>query len=325
MIFINMSVIVGLLFLLAGNADASGGCATASTSSLTVNVKDKGAKGNGVADDTFAIQATIDQVSGSGGTVFVPSGIYMIDAVRGIQIKGAMTLRMSKDAVLKARPNDKGNYSIINIANASNVNVINGTLIGERDEHFGNKGEWGMGITLRGATNIVIEGVVVKKGWGDGFYIAGASKNIKFCSVTADNNRRQGMSVISVNGMIVKDSVFKNTGGTPPAAGIDFEPNQNDVVSNVQVSNSKFMDNQGLGVLITSPLAGNGVVKNITFEKNTVSGNRGGGIGIYNTSGHKITSNSVKNNQGFDIFLSKDAKGNTVSGNRLGALEPTEN
>jgi len=49
-------------------------CATAPKSPLVVNVKDKGAKGDGHTDDTAAIQAAIDEVAGTGGTVLVPKG-----------------------------------------------------------------------------------------------------------------------------------------------------------------------------------------------------------------------------------------------------------
>jgi len=44
----------------------------------TVSVKDFGAVGDGVADDTAAIQAAIDAVSVNGGTVVFPSGTYRI-------------------------------------------------------------------------------------------------------------------------------------------------------------------------------------------------------------------------------------------------------
>lgn len=44
-----------------------------------VSVKDFGAVGNGVADDTAAIQAAIASVSAAGrGTVFLPAGIYLV-------------------------------------------------------------------------------------------------------------------------------------------------------------------------------------------------------------------------------------------------------
>lgn len=47
-------------------------------SSLFSNVKDFGAIGNGIADDSLAIQATIDSITNTGGTVFFPPGVYLI-------------------------------------------------------------------------------------------------------------------------------------------------------------------------------------------------------------------------------------------------------
>ncbi len=43
----------------------------------SVNVKDFGAKGNGSSDDTAAIQKAIDSLK-TGGTVYIPKGIYMV-------------------------------------------------------------------------------------------------------------------------------------------------------------------------------------------------------------------------------------------------------
>lgn len=85
------------------------GCVVPPRSPLVVNVRDKGAKGDGSADDTEAIQAAIDEVGGTGGTVLVPGGTYMVDAVkkkRRLALKSDMTLKLAKDAVLKAIPND---------------------------------------------------------------------------------------------------------------------------------------------------------------------------------------------------------------------------
>lgn len=304
-------------FGITGNASGVESCTTAPASSLVVSVKDKGAKANGFTDDTAAIQAAVNQVAGTRGTVLVPDGTYMIDAIASIQIKSDMTLRMSKGAILKALPNGKANYNIINITGASNINVIGGTLIGERDEHSGTSGEWGMGILLRDATNIVIKGVTAKNAWGDGFYIDGASKNVKFCSVIADHNRRQGMSIISVDGMIVQNSIFKNTGGTAPQAGIDLEPDANDTISNVQILNSQFIGNKGIGIQFYTQGSNHSVIKNVTIDGNTVSGNLLDGIALYNTSGHRIINNLVKDNHGDGIALHRGAKGNTVTGNKL--------
>jgi len=259
----------------------------------------------------------VDQISGTGGTVQVPAGTYMVDAVRGIRIGSDTTLRLSSGATVKAIPNDKGSYSILRIVNASNVTVIGGVLVGERDEHKGTTGEWGMGALLRSATNVIFEGVTAKNAWGDGFYIDGQSRNVKFCSVTADNNRRQGMSIVSGDGIIVKDSVFKNTNGTTPQAGIDIEPNDHNKVSNVQIVNSQFLNNKGLGIQIWMPIKRPRSVTNVEIERNLVVGNKGGGIGIYNSSGHVVANNIVKDNAGFGIHLDKYTKAISVVGNQL--------
>lgn len=56
-----------------------------------LNVQDYGAVGNGVTDDTVAIQAALDAVasksaSNIGGTVFLPSGNYLVTAPLGISL-----------------------------------------------------------------------------------------------------------------------------------------------------------------------------------------------------------------------------------------------
>ena len=45
-------------------------------SDVVMNVKDKGAVGDGRTDDSAAIQAAIDAVAGTRGTVLVPDGVY---------------------------------------------------------------------------------------------------------------------------------------------------------------------------------------------------------------------------------------------------------
>jgi len=89
---------------LAAPAIAGQDCVEAPTSALVINVKDKGAKGDGETDDTAAIQAAIDEVGGTDGTVLVPKGAYMVDAVgkNRLTLKSEMTLKLSDDATLKA-------------------------------------------------------------------------------------------------------------------------------------------------------------------------------------------------------------------------------
>ena len=259
----------------AAQDGAPQGCATAPKSPLVVNVRDKGAKGDGRTDDTAAIQAAIDEVGGSGGTVLVPNGTYIVDAVskkRRLSLKSDMTLKLANGAILKAIPNDSRKYSLLSISEVSNVTVVGGTLEGDRAEHKGKVGEAGMGIRIdRGAKHVTISGVTARKMWGDGFYVEGAT-DTKFCTVTADNNRRQGLSIIEADGVLVTDSVFKNTHGTRPSAGIDLEPDQPaQKIVNIRIRNSKFIDNAGPGIEIAGK---RGAVSKVELARNVFRGNR---------------------------------------------------
>jgi hypothetical protein len=183
-----------------------------------------------------------------------------------------MTLKLAGGAVLKAIPNDETHYAVLTISGASNVWVTGGTLEGERNEHRGKSGEWGMGIRVEdGAKNITIAGLTSKKMWGDGFYVDDA-EDVRFCGVTADGNRRQGLSIIDANGLLVLNSTFKNTSGTRPSAGIDLEPDKDSQqIANVRIENSKFFDNAGGGIMVGGKKAR---VSKVEMTRNTFRGNR---------------------------------------------------
>ena len=48
---------------------------------IAVDVRDYGAKGDGIMDDTTSIQEAADSLSDTGGTVFLPIGTYNITSV----------------------------------------------------------------------------------------------------------------------------------------------------------------------------------------------------------------------------------------------------
>lgn len=307
-------------------ASASSSCAPAPTSTLVVNVKDTGATGNGSTNDTAAIQAAINQVAGKGGTVLVPNGTYMIDAVTRLLLKSNMTLRMTSGAVLKAKPNNQNHHGIIKIDKASNVNVIGGKVQGERDQHVGDKsGEFGMGIEIYGASNVVIEGVAAVDMWGEGFYVDEKSSKITFCSVVADNNRRNGLSIISADGVVVKNSIFRNTNGRYPYTGLDIEPDHDSVgVNNVQILNSSFYGNQGSGIQSSYDNASRGgpttnvnIDGNIIYKNGRSGGTNSAGITLSEQIGVKVTNNIVKDNTHNGVIVVIHSQKNVVTGNTV--------
>ncbi|MBP1744949.1 MAG: pectate lyase superfamily protein, partial [Firmicutes bacterium] len=70
-------------------------------------------------------------------------------------------------------------------------------------------------------------------------------------NVYLDNNRRQGITVISAKNLTIKNSIITNTNGTNPYSGINFEPNFNtEFMTNVVVQNVQTMNNEGYGIYI---------------------------------------------------------------------------
>jgi polygalacturonase len=241
-------------------------CPEPTATSVTVNVKTKGAKGDGSIDDTAAIQAAIDAVE-EGGRVLVPDGTYMVSTLprETVRLKSDMVLKLAPRAVLKAIPSNEKRIALLRISNASNVAVIGGTLRGQRDKLQEAQG-LGMGIRIdNGSSKIAILNVTSNDMWGDGFYIEAAS-DVTLCGVTATNNRRQGLSIIEGDDILVKNSLFQNTNGARPGAGIDLEPDERaQAISNIRIQSSRFIDNEGPGILINGK---KGPVSNVEITRN---------------------------------------------------------
>ena len=304
-------------------------CAPTPTSSRSVSVKEApyGAKGDGLADDTAAIQKAVDAMAGTGGTVTVPPGTYLVDAVTSLHLRSGLTFAMDPGAILKAIPNSSSNYTILRLSGVSNVHVVGGTLLGDRGAHTGSGGEQGMGLRITGnAQHITVAGVTARECWGDGFTIAGAS-DVVLCQVLADHNRRQGLSITGGNGVVVRDSTFTNSRGTIPEDGLDIEPNAGETVANVLITGCTFADNAGDGIENGVPISATGqaFIFNVVIDGNTLSGNGAGtlhsgprsGIEVSNTGGHTLRNNVVRGNAGYGIYLRDGVTGTTVTRNTV--------
>ena len=74
---------------------------------------------------------------------------------------------------------------------------------------------------------------------------------MKLLNVKADNNRRQGLSIVSGKNIEVASSVFSNSTGTAPNAGIDIEPNYPDeFLEGIRITNTTTKNNAGAGIVI---------------------------------------------------------------------------
>lgn len=254
---------------------------TMTIGSASVNVRNAGALGNGVHNDTAAFQAAINSLPATGGTVTVPAGRYMIDAVTSVKLRSHVRLKLDPLAQLVAIPNSSTRYYVLKAWGVSDVEITGGQIIGERVQHIGTTGEWGMGVDIRSSSKVYVHDLQVSNCWGDGLYIGATgsastavpSTDITVSRVTSNNNRRQGLSFGPVQRVYVVNSAFTNTNGTAPQDGIDIEPQTQ------------------------------GISQNIRIESSTISGNMGNGLELQqNVTGVVLKSSTVKQNHGFGVL-----------------------
>lgn len=150
--------------------------------------------------------------------------------------------------------------SLLTLDRAENVKVsgYGATLRMHRADYAAppyTKAEWRMSINLRSCGNVTIEGLALVESGGDGVYVGvaggkgGPCRDIVLRDLVCDRQYRQGISVISVRNLLIERCVLRNTGGTPPAAGIDFEPNHpSEELDGIVMRDCTISDNRGAGL-----------------------------------------------------------------------------
>ncbi|PIE98049.1 MAG: hypothetical protein CR988_05340 [Treponema sp.] len=117
------------------------------------------------------------------------------------------------------------------------------------------KSQWRHIIALWKSENVAIEGLKLASSGGDGVYIGVKSKvpskNITLRNLVIEDNHRQGVSVIGVDGFLMEGCSVFGTDGHLPQAGIDFEPNPDCYgFTRCVVRNCSFVFNTGSGIHI---------------------------------------------------------------------------
>lgn len=127
--------------------------------------------------------------------------------------------------------------------------------------------EWRYALRIaKGCKNILVENLRMVQSGGDGIGVSGTDITIRNC--VCDDNHRQGMSVFSVENLLVENCVFSNTRGTPPQAGVDIEPDRaREILKNVVFRNCVSFGNAGIGFeMYLAQLNSNSQPIDITYE-----------------------------------------------------------
>jgi len=153
-----------------------------------VDVRAYGAMGDGITDDTIAIQAALDQ----GGTIFVPNGTYIISSTLLI---GSNTRLLGQGPLAVLRLKAGANTQILR--NADQVGG-NASIVVENLTLDGNKAQQtaltGANLNFTKVTDGIIRGVITKDGADSGLWLVDCN-HILVHGVTAISNTRTGISI----------------------------------------------------------------------------------------------------------------------------------
>ena len=172
--------------------------------------------------------------------LYMQQGVFYCSVVTGSSnIKVPSNVYWHNSASIRQLSTDSPKFGFVLLQKCDNVTIDGGEFVGDVQSHIGSDGEWGHGIKVAGASNVVLKNFVSREFWGDGIDLIEGEYNgtlragVGPCNkVTIDNikclyNRRQGLSIEAAWNVVVKNSEFAFTGKykiTSPGAGVDIEP-----------------------------------------------------------------------------------------------------
>ncbi|MGZ8285468.1 MAG: right-handed parallel beta-helix repeat-containing protein [Allosphingosinicella sp.] len=336
------------------------GAACGAMASPVVSPEEFGARGDGRTDDTKALQACLD-LAPAGAVVRLRRGaVYRIDTnyrptrplFGGLRLKSGQVLELN-GAELRGLPSPHGHGSVVQGFRTIGWKIIGpGRIVGERMEHRGTAGEWGMGISAWNSSGWqIVGGVEVADCWGDGIYVG--SEGSGFCedflidAVKVRNCRRNGISIVAGRNGEIRNFDIAKVDAVGPAGGIDLEPNSPDLPNrDIRISDGRIREvsvgiyvtvaNQGIRISGMDIEAGNsGIIvsdnsTDVRIENNPnirslVGGHEGGAIRTVSTRRETIRGLTIRNNtlSGGGSFVvdivEQGYQGLVVSGNRINA------
>ena len=229
-----------------------------------------------------------------------------------IKIPSNFHFKMSSNTFLRNFPTNNPAPRLLGIYKGENIKVSGGNLIGDRYTHnyapvidwvgvSRNTHEFGTLVFIAGGNNIEINNVIIRKGTGDGLGIGGSTirladgslrpneviaTNVKIIGCTIDDCRRNNISIIDGDGILLENNLITNagggektsvasTGGVDPQFGLDLEAYRERGPNNELIEYER--------------------VENVTVRNNTFKGNFKGDIVIYTANDVLIENNEMDN------------------------------
>lgn len=286
-------------------------------SKISLNVRDSGAKGDGLTKDTVAVQKALDAcTSAGGGTVIVPSGNYLLGSV---VIGSNTTLQLERGANLSGSPDiadypvvrvrwegefTQGHRALISAEKADNITITGpGSIFGPPLGVSRLRNPRGPAlIELANGTNVILNGFTTQ-------YQQLWSIHLLYCrnliarnlTIRSINVNGDGIDVDSCQDVLIEhcnidtgdDAIALKSGRGMEAVRIG-RPTQNVVIKDCMLASSIFA-----GLAIGSEISGG--IRDVRVENCLISGRQNGifiksregrGGFIENISGENLTINN---------------------------------
>lgn len=277
--------------------------ALAAVSIVEINAQMYGAVGNGIHDDTTAIQSALTYLSGAGGGRLVfPQGTYLITA--GLTVGTNTTLALSNSTIKRT-----GAQVSISATSKTGVSVENGTLDN-------------VGVSFTSCTDSLARNLLMKNNSGTSIAVTSCTSGlIQGCSISATQNTARIIVLSGSSDWRVISNRIKNAtqfNGTTANLnnGIEFLGSTKCSAIGNQVINVG-----GQGIIADYNSTGPVAVKQIVIADNYCEGCAQEGITVFGGSSIlaeqvTISGNVCKDNQN-DAIEVWQAKKVTLTGNYL--------
>jgi hypothetical protein len=243
-----------------------------SSSSLKVDVRDFGAYGNGMKDDTTAFQKAIDYVaSNGGGEVYIPKGTYSLTPIY-LKSKVNLVGENRDSVVIKFSDNAPDDYTrVINLENIQDVKIQNITCDGNKKNHP-NGIEHMHCIFTWDSKNILIDNNRLINAVADGISISGSAETSDYVIISnniLEDNHRSNIVLEQVSNLQIFNNSSTSKVGRP---ALHFEPWEEMSFYNAGIWNNTFSSNTtGYCVQLEGGINEGNFFHNVNFHKNIVN------------------------------------------------------